>query len=54
MGMKAEPTPFDTLLATREGLLREFQLGLNENERRSLLSLVAGESDRSLIDIRLF
>lgn len=41
-GMTAEPVPLDDLLATRERLVRELQQGLDENERRFLLSLVAG------------
>lgn len=41
-GMTAEPVPLDALLATRERLVREIQLGLDEEERQFLLSLVAG------------
>jgi hypothetical protein len=48
-GMTAEPVPLDALLATRERLVRELQKGLDDNERRFLLSLVAGEPDWSLM-----
>ena len=41
-GMTAEPVPLDALLAARERLVREIQQGLDEEERRFLLSLVAG------------
>src|SRR5690606_36520276 len=50
-GMTAEPVPLDALLATRERLLRELQAELDDNERRFLLSLVAGEPDWLLMDI---
>lgn len=50
-GMTAEPVPLDALLATRERLVRELQQGLDENERRFLLSLVAGTPDWSLLGI---
>jgi predicted nucleotidyltransferase component of viral defense system len=41
-GMTAEPVSLDVLLATRERLMREIQQGLDDPERRFLLSLVAG------------
>ena len=41
-GMTAEPVSLDVLLAARERLMRELQQGLNERERRFLLSLVTG------------
>ena len=50
-GMTAELVPLDALLATRERLVRELQEGLDDNERRFLLSLVAGEPDWSLMGI---
>ena len=50
-GMTAEPVPVDALLATRERLVRELQKGLDENERRFLLSLVSGEPDWSLMGV---
>lgn len=50
-GMTAEPVPLDALLAVRERLLRELQDGLDENERRFLLSLVSGGPDWSLMGI---
>jgi predicted nucleotidyltransferase component of viral defense system len=50
-GMTAEPVPLDALLATRERLVRELQEGLDENERRFLLSLVSGEPDWSLMGV---
>jgi len=51
VGMTAEPVPLDALLATRERLVRELQQGLDDNERRFLLSLVAGTPDWALLDI---
>jgi len=50
-GMAAEPVPLEVLLATRKRMLRELQAGLDDSERRFLLSLVAGELDWSLMDI---
>lgn len=50
-GMTAEAVPLDALLATRERLVRELQEGLDDNERRFLLSLVAGQPDWSLMGI---
>lgn len=50
-GMTAEPVPLDALLATRERMIREIQQGLDDNERRFLLSLVAGTPDWSLLGI---
>lgn len=50
-GMTAEGVPLDALLTTRERLVRELQEGLDDNERRFLLSLVAGEPDWSLMGI---
>lgn len=50
-GMTAEPVPLDALLAARERLVRELQQGLDENERRFLLSLVAGAPEWQLLGI---
>jgi len=50
-GMTAEPVPLDALLAARERLVRELQQGLDENERRFLLSLVAGAPEWPLLGI---
>lgn len=50
-GMTAEPVPLDALLAARERLARELQQGLDANERRFLLSLVAATPDWSLLGI---
>lgn len=44
-GMTAEPVPLDALLAARERMLHELQHGLDEQERRFLLYLVAGAPD---------
>ena len=50
-GMTAEPVSLDALIATRERMVRELQRGLDDNERRFLLSLVAGTLDWSLLGI---
>ena len=50
-GMTAEPVPLDALLAARERMVRELQQGLDDDERRFLLSLVAGAPDWSLLNI---
>lgn len=50
-GMTAEPVPLDALLAVRERLVRELQQGLDDNERRFLLSLVGGAPEWSLLGI---
>lgn len=44
-GMTAEPVELETLLATRERMVQELQAGLDANERRFLLSLVAGRPE---------
>ena len=41
----------DALLAARERMVRELQLGLDDNERRFLLSLAAGTPQWSLLGI---
>jgi len=48
-GMTTEPVPLDALLAARERMICEIQQGLDDNERRFLLSLVAGTPDWSLL-----
>ena len=50
-GMTAEPVPLDALLAARERMMRELQQGLDDNERRFLLSLAAGTPEWSLLGI---
>jgi predicted nucleotidyltransferase component of viral defense system len=50
-GMTTEPVPLDALLAARERMVRELQQGLDDNERRFLLSLVAGAPDWALLNI---
>lgn len=50
-GMTAEPVEFDALLAVRERMMRELQQGLNADERRFLLSLVAAEPEWSLLNM---
>jgi predicted nucleotidyltransferase component of viral defense system len=47
-GMTAEPVPLDALLAARERMVRELQQGLDDRERRFLLSLAAGTPEWSL------
>lgn len=48
-GMTSVPVPLDDLLAARERMMREVQHGLDDNERRFLLSLVAGTPAWSLL-----
>ncbi|AMV08628.1 nucleotidyl transferase AbiEii/AbiGii toxin family protein [Xanthomonas citri] len=50
-GMTTEPVPLDALLAARERMVREIQQGLDDNERRFLLSLVAGTPEWPLLGI---
>ncbi len=50
-GMTAEPVLLDELLAARERLVREIQQGLDEDERRFLLSLVSGAPEWALLGI---
>lgn len=50
-GMTAEPVPLDALLAVRERMVRELQQGLDDTERRFLLSLVGGQPDWPLLGI---
>jgi len=50
-GMTAEPVPLNALLETRERLVRELQQGLDDDERRFLLSLVSGAPEWPLLGI---
>jgi predicted nucleotidyltransferase component of viral defense system len=50
-GMTAEPVPLDALLVARERMVREIQQGLDDNERRFLLSLAAGAPEWLLLGI---
>lgn len=50
-GMTAEPVSLEDLLAARKRLAREIQQGLDEDERRFLLSLVAGALEWALLGI---
>ena len=50
-GMTAEPVPLDALLTARERMVREIQQGLDDDERRFLLSLAAGTPEWSLLGI---
>lgn len=50
-GMTVEPVSLDALLAARERMVREIQQGLDDKERRFLLSLVAGTPEWSLLGI---
>ena len=50
-GMTAEPVPLDALLAARERMVDELQHGLDDDERRFLLSLVTGAPEWPLLGI---
>lgn len=50
-GMTVEPVPLESLLVARERLVHEVQRGLDESERRFLLSLVAGAPEWALLDV---
>ncbi|MDZ3798335.1 MAG: nucleotidyl transferase AbiEii/AbiGii toxin family protein [Xanthomonadales bacterium] len=50
-GMTVVPVQLDALLATRERMVREIQQGLDDEERRFLLSLAAGTPEWSLLGI---
>jgi predicted nucleotidyltransferase component of viral defense system len=50
-GMTAEPVDLADLLAARERLVRELQQGLDADERRFLLSLVANQPEWPLLGL---
>jgi len=50
-GMTAEPVALEELLAVRERMLRELQKGLDADERRFLLSLVAAQPEWGVLGI---
>lgn len=50
-GMTTDPVSFEDLLAVRERMIRELQRGLDVEERRFLLSLVAGTPEWPLLGI---
>lgn len=50
-GMTAEPVELPQLLAARERMVHELQSGLDADERRFLLSLVAGRPEWPLLGI---
>ena len=50
-GMTAAPVQLDALLAVRKRMVQEIQSGLDVDERRFLLSLVAGRPDWSALGI---
>jgi hypothetical protein len=49
--MTTETVPLPTLLAVREELLDQLQRGLDDNERRFLVSLVQNRPEWGLLDI---
>jgi hypothetical protein len=49
VGMTTEPVALDALLATRERMLHELQHGLDNDERKFLLSLVANRPEWHLL-----
>ena len=51
VGMTAAPVELKALLAARDRMVRELQHGLTADERRFLLSLVAGKPEWSLLDV---
>jgi predicted nucleotidyltransferase component of viral defense system len=50
-GMAREPVALDSLLLARERMIQEIQQGLDDNERRFLLSLAGGMPQWSLLNI---
>ena len=50
-GMTTEPVDLDALLAARERMVRELQTDLDADERRFLLSLVAGRPNWSALAV---
>jgi hypothetical protein len=51
VGMTTDSVPLEILLTTRDRMIEELQTGLDDNERKFLLSLVAGEPDWNLMGI---
>lgn len=51
VGMTAEPIELAALLAARDRMVRELHHGLTADERRFLLSLVAGKPEWSLLGV---
>lgn len=51
LGMTAMPVTLNALLATRERLMNELRQGLDDNERKFLLSLVNGSPQWALLGI---
>jgi hypothetical protein len=51
-GMTADPIELEKLLSARERMLRELQQGIDSDEKRFLLSLVAGEPDWPALQIK--
>ena len=49
--MTAEAVPLDALLAARERMIAELQRGIDADERRFFLSLLAGTPEWPLLDI---
>jgi hypothetical protein len=49
--MTAEPVELDELLVARERMVRELQQGLDPDERRFLLSLVANRPEWRLLGV---
>lgn len=50
-GMTTEPVELEALLAARERMVQELQAGLDADERRFLLSLVAGRPEWPALSI---
>ncbi|MEK7260139.1 MAG: nucleotidyl transferase AbiEii/AbiGii toxin family protein [Pseudomonadota bacterium] len=50
-GMTTEPVSLEDLLAARDRMVRELHQGLDDDERRFLLSLVSGSPEWSLLGI---
>ncbi len=50
-GMTTEPVPLDALLAARERMVHEIQRGLDDKERRFLLSVASGTPEWSLLEV---
>lgn len=50
-GMTAEAVPLDALLAARERMIDELQHGIDSDEQRFLMSLLAGEPEWGLLGV---